>query len=88
MVETDCPFLAPQGKRGQRNRPAYVVIYRPPARRTERAGLSGSSRPTTANAERFVWLAGGRPGAAQPFSPRRYRACQMIAIARQGASVY
>ncbi|MBI4235029.1 TatD family hydrolase [Candidatus Peregrinibacteria bacterium] len=25
MVETDCPFLAPQKYRGQRNEPAYVV---------------------------------------------------------------
>lgn len=24
LVETDCPFLAPQGHRGQRNEPAYV----------------------------------------------------------------
>lgn len=25
MVETDCPFLAPQGHRGERNEPAYVT---------------------------------------------------------------
>lgn len=25
-LETDCPYLAPQGKRGQRNEPAYVPI--------------------------------------------------------------
>ena len=25
LIETDCPFLAPQGYRGQRNEPAYVV---------------------------------------------------------------
>ncbi len=25
MVETDCPYLAPQGYRGKRNEPAYVV---------------------------------------------------------------
>lgn len=25
FVETDCPFLAPQGKRGERNEPAFVV---------------------------------------------------------------
>lgn len=24
FIETDCPFLAPQGKRGERNEPAYV----------------------------------------------------------------
>ena len=24
LVETDCPFLAPQGSRGQRNEPALV----------------------------------------------------------------
>ncbi len=26
FVETDCPFLAPQSKRGERNEPAYVVV--------------------------------------------------------------
>jgi len=25
MLETDCPFLAPQANRGQRNEPAYVI---------------------------------------------------------------
>jgi TatD DNase family protein len=25
LVETDCPYLAPQGHRGQRNEPAYVI---------------------------------------------------------------
>ncbi|MEI8097120.1 MAG: TatD family hydrolase [Candidatus Moraniibacteriota bacterium] len=25
FAETDCPFLAPQEKRGERNEPAYVV---------------------------------------------------------------
>jgi TatD DNase family protein len=25
MIETDCPFLAPQAYRGKRNEPAYVV---------------------------------------------------------------
>jgi TatD DNase family protein len=25
LVETDCPYLAPQSRRGQRNEPAYVV---------------------------------------------------------------
>lgn len=26
LVETDCPFLAPQGKRGKRNEPAFVKL--------------------------------------------------------------
>lgn len=26
LVETDCPFLAPQGKRGKRNEPAFVRL--------------------------------------------------------------
>jgi TatD DNase family protein len=26
VVETDCPFLPPQGRRGQRNEPAYLAI--------------------------------------------------------------
>ncbi len=56
MVETDCPFLAPQGKRGQRNEPAYVVST---ARLV--AELKGLDYPevaarTTANAERLFGL--------------------------------
>lgn len=26
FVETDCPYLAPEGKRGERNEPAYVLL--------------------------------------------------------------
>src|SRR5262249_23707784 len=26
LVETDCPYLAPQGKRGKRNEPSYVWL--------------------------------------------------------------
>jgi TatD DNase family protein len=26
VIETDCPFLPPQGYRGQRNEPAYLAL--------------------------------------------------------------
>jgi len=26
VIETDCPFLPPQGHRGQRNEPAYLAL--------------------------------------------------------------
>jgi len=26
VIETDCPFLPPQGHRGQRNEPAYLAV--------------------------------------------------------------
>ncbi len=56
MVETDCPYLAPQAYRGQRNEPAYVVeVVR------EIAKLKGKSfkeveKVSTENAERFFNL--------------------------------
>jgi TatD DNase family protein len=50
VVETDCPFLPPQGYRGQRNEPAYLVLTA-----TRVADLRGESlvdlaARTTANA--------------------------------------
>jgi TatD DNase family protein len=39
LLETDCPFLSPQAKRGQRNEPAYLTYVA-----EEIAGLKGLSR--------------------------------------------
>lgn len=59
LIETDCPYLAPQERRGQRNEPAFVV-------NTARAvaeikGLSDADvgRITTLNAEGFFGLGKG-----------------------------
>lgn len=56
LVETDCPFLAPQGHRGRRNEPALValVLERVAAVRGEDAGHLAAV--TSANAERLFRL--------------------------------
>ena len=56
ILETDCPYLAPQPVRGKRNEPAYIPMI---AR--EVAGLKGVTeeqvaRVTTATARRFYGL--------------------------------
>lgn len=57
MVETDCPFLPPADKRGQRNEPAYVAETA--AQLAELKGVSPDelAAATTANAERLFGLA-------------------------------
>jgi TatD DNase family protein len=56
LVETDCPFLAPVPKRGQRNEPAYVVAVA--ARMAELRGesLEQVASTSTANAMRLFKL--------------------------------
>jgi TatD DNase family protein len=61
MVETDAPFLAPEGHRGKRNEPAWV-----PRVGETLAALHGVSpeevaRLTTRNAERFYRIDGSPP---------------------------
>ena len=56
LVETDCPYLPPQSRRGKRNEPAYL-----PLTVTEIAGIRGVSRDviaaeTTENACRLFRL--------------------------------
>lgn len=56
MVETDCPYLAPQGMRGKRNEPAYVWLVA-----AKLADLRGSSKDdiaavTSQNARRLFAL--------------------------------
>lgn len=53
VVETDCPFLPPQGYRGKRNEPAYLAITA--ARVAELRGepLDELAARTTANARRL-----------------------------------
>ena len=58
LLETDCPYLPPQGRRGQRNEPAYL----PETARlvAEIRGVSPDelARETTGNAVRLFRLAG------------------------------
>jgi TatD DNase family protein len=54
VVETDCPFLPPQGYRGQRNEPAYVALTA--ARVAELRGepLEALARRMSENARRLL----------------------------------
>lgn len=56
MVETDCPFLAPQDKRGQRNEPAFVVSTAEKVAALKGLSLEEVARVTTANAKRLFAL--------------------------------
>lgn len=53
LVETDCPFLAPQGRRGQRNEPAFVREVLAEVARVRGAPLEQLARATSANAARL-----------------------------------
>ena len=57
LIETDCPFLAPQGRRGKRNEPANVRLVLDHV--AEVRGLSPEelARATSENAERLFGLA-------------------------------
>jgi TatD DNase family protein len=62
VLETDCPYLPPQSRRGQRNEPVYVAEiarYVAQLRGIEPAELG---RVTTANAERLFKMGSGHPG--------------------------
>lgn len=53
MLETDCPFLAPQVHRGKRNEPAFVRDIANYVAELRGCSLDDVARETTANAERF-----------------------------------
>jgi TatD DNase family protein len=50
LIETDCPFLAPQPKRGRRNEPAFVIHTAEEVARVHGLELSALAELTTANA--------------------------------------
>ncbi|MFH1533389.1 MAG: TatD family hydrolase [Nitrospirota bacterium] len=51
MVETDCPFLAPQGHRGERNEPSYVAEVVEKIAEIKRSSPEEIARISTENAE-------------------------------------
>lgn len=53
MVETDCPYLAPQAFRGQRNEPSYVTEVVKMIAELKGMSFEEVSRISTENAERF-----------------------------------
>lgn len=56
MLETDAPFLAPEGLRGKRNEPAYVKILAEEVTRIKGITLDEVAKVTTNNARRFFNL--------------------------------
>jgi TatD DNase family protein len=56
LVETDCPFLAPQGRRGQRNEPALVRAVLEELARVRGEPFDELARATSANAARLFGL--------------------------------
>lgn len=50
LVETDCPFLAPDPHRGQRNEPAYVALVIQKIADLRQAAFTEIAKATTANA--------------------------------------
>src|SRR5262249_57589743 len=58
MVETDCPYLAPVPKRGQRNEPAFVVHTAQCLADAQGVALEVLAMHTTANARRLFGLPG------------------------------
>ncbi|KPJ66881.1 hydrolase TatD [candidate division WOR-1 bacterium DG_54_3] len=53
MIETDCPFLAPQAYRGKRNEPAYVRKVAEQIAEVKGMAIEEVARQTTENAKRF-----------------------------------
>ncbi len=55
MVETDCPFLAPQTHRGERNEPSYVVEVVEKIAEIKRSSPDQIARISTENAEELFF---------------------------------
>jgi len=56
MLETDAPFLPPEGMRGKRNEPAYVKILAEEVARIKAINIDQIAEATTENARRFYNL--------------------------------
>lgn len=56
LVETDCPFLAPQGRRGTRNEPALVRSVLEELARVRGVEFEALARTTSRNASRLFGL--------------------------------
>lgn len=56
LVETDCPYLAPQAYRGRRNEPAWVAEVTAAVARARGESVEVTAAATTTNARRlFLW---------------------------------
>lgn len=56
MIETDCPFLAPQKYRGKRNEPMYVIEVAKKISEIKGMGLEQVAEISTKNAKKFFSL--------------------------------
>ncbi len=56
LIETDCPYLAPAPKRGERNEPAYVVNTAAAIAGIKGLSLADVARVTTRNAEELFGI--------------------------------
>jgi TatD DNase family protein len=61
LVETDCPYLAPVPRRGQRNEPAFVVDTARTLAQIQGVDFEVLARETSANARRLLHLPAHRP---------------------------
>lgn len=59
LIETDCPYLAPEPHRGQRNEPSYVVQVAKAVAEIKALSLDDVARLTTDNAIDLFGLDGG-----------------------------
>jgi TatD DNase family protein len=57
LIETDCPYLAPQDRRGRRNEPAFVTSVLATLAEVRRAAPDELARSTSDNAARLFGLA-------------------------------
>ena len=58
MVETDAPFLAPQGHRGKRNEPAWVSVVGETLAELHGVSLEEVAEITTRNTRQLFRLPG------------------------------
>ncbi|MHC4660351.1 MAG: TatD family hydrolase [Planctomycetota bacterium] len=58
MLETDCPFLSPEGRRGKRNEPAYIALMLPTFANILGVSATDVARFTSLNALRFFGIGG------------------------------
>jgi TatD DNase family protein len=56
LIETDCPWLPPQGHRGERNEPAYVLKVLETVAAAREITIEEAGALTTANAKRVFGL--------------------------------
>jgi TatD DNase family protein len=56
LIETDCPWLPPQGHRGERNEPAYVLQVAEVVAKEREVSVEEAAAITAANAQRVFGL--------------------------------